>query len=147
MTQLNSIFPVLKELGLEIVSCHVASEDLNNSIADILAMRGARLLVHNGKPDIATKIRGRTAYEYMIDICLGKVGMQFDTGWCARGGEDPWTFIKRNESRIESLHYKDFNMKNDTDVDVCIGDGTLDNEIFMQFARLKGIPHSKLSCL
>lgn len=177
MEKCGEIFPVLNELGLEVISCHVASEDLNTSIpeicslvddfgikqivvgtgdlnelaiqeraflyrkiADILAAHGAELLLHNGKPDIATKIQGRTAYEYMIDICLGKVGMQFDTGWCARGGEDPLTFIKRNEGRIKSLHYKDFDMTKDSDVDTWIGNGTLDNEIFMQFARLKGIP-------
>ncbi|MCQ2598581.1 MAG: TIM barrel protein [Treponema sp.] len=177
MEQCRENFALIKKAGLEAISCHVASQDLNSSIdeilqlvdvygikhivvgtgelneeaiqeraflyrkiADILSEYNARLLLHNGKPDIATKIQGRTAYEYMADICLGKVGLQFDTGWCARGGEDPWTFIKRNESRIESFHYKDFNMNNDTDVDVCIGDGTLDNELFMQFARLKGIP-------
>lgn len=177
MEKCREIFPVLEKIGLEVISCHVASENLNESIpeicslvqdfgvkqivvgtgdlnetaiqeraflyrkiADILAELNAELLLHNGKPDIAVKIQGRTAYEYMIDICLGKVGMQFDTGWCARGGEDPWTFIKRNESRIKSLHYKDFDMSKDSDTDTCIGDGTLDNEIFMQFGRLKGIP-------
>lgn len=34
----------------------------------------------NTKPDIAAQIQGRTAYEYLVDICLGKIGMQFDTG-------------------------------------------------------------------
>lgn len=177
MEECAEIFPVLKNLGLEVLSAHISSEDLNNSIpeicrlvkefgvkqvvvgmpelnevaiqeraflyrkiADVLADYGAEILVHNGKPDVAVKIQGRTAYEYMIDICLGKVGMQFDTGWCARGGEDPWNFIKRNENRIKSLHYKDFDMSKDTDVDTWIGNGTLDNEIFMQFGRLKGIP-------
>lgn len=51
----------------------------------------------NTKPDIAAQIQGRTAYEYLVDICLGKIGMQFDTGWCARGGQNPLEFIKRNE--------------------------------------------------
>ncbi|MCQ2592435.1 MAG: hypothetical protein MJ188_06580 [Treponema sp.] len=177
MEQCKEIFPVLKKLGLEVISCHIASEDLNESIpeicclvenfgikqivvgtgelnevaiqeraflyrkiADVLAEKGAELLIHNGKADIAVKIQGRTAYEYMVDICLGKVAMQFDTGWCARGGENPWAFIKRNENRIKSLHYKDFDMAKDSDVDTWIGNGTLDNEIFMQFGRLKGIP-------
>lgn len=54
-------------------------------------------MIHNGKPDIAAQIQGRTAYEYLVDICLGKIGMQFDTGWCARGGQNPLEFIKRNE--------------------------------------------------
>lgn len=109
-------------------------------VANELEAHGAELLLHNGKPDIAVKIKGRTAYEYMVDVCLGKLKMQFDTGWCARGGEDPWTLIQRNRDRITSLHFKDFDMTQDTDVDTCIGSGTLDNEIFMQFGRAAGIP-------
>lgn len=177
MEQVEKYFPMLKETGLEVISCHVISENLNESIpemckladeygirqfvvsigeltetalqerafllrkiADSLEGHGAELLLHNNKAEIACKIQGRSAYEYLVDICLGKLGMQFDSGWCARGGEDPVEFIKRNESRIKSFHYKDFNMNDDTDVDVRIGDGTLDNEMFMQFARLKGIP-------
>ncbi len=177
MEKCKEIIPYIKEIGLEIVSCHVASEDYNASIpeictlvqeygikqivvgmpkltdvdiqeraflyrkiADLLGEMGAQLLIHNGKPDIATKISGRTAYEYMIDICLDKVGMQFDTGWAARGGEEPINFILRNFSRIKSLHYKDFDMTNDSDVDCCIGSGTLDNDLYMQYGRQIGIP-------
>lgn len=114
MKQCSEYFPLLKELGLEVISCHVASENLNDSIpeicrltdefgvkqivvgtgelseeavqeraflyrkiADILMDHNAELLIHNGKPDIAAKIQGRTAYEYLVDICLGKVFMQF----------------------------------------------------------------------
>ena len=176
MPECEKWFPLLKELGLEVISCHVASENFDDSIpeicrladefgvkqfvvgtgelsqaaieersalyrkiADILKDHNAELLIHNGKPDIAAKIQGRTAYEYMVDCCLGKVGMQFDSGWCARGGEDPMEFINKNQGRIKSFHYKDFNMNNDTDVDVCIGDGTLDNPGFKKFASSKGI--------
>ena len=41
---------------------------------------------------------------------------------------------------IKSLHFKDFNMNVDTDVDTCIGDGTLDNEMYMKFGQEQGIP-------
>lgn len=109
-------------------------------VAAALEECGARLLIHNGKPDIAAKVQGMTAYEYLVDICMGKVGMQFDTGWAARGGEDPWKLIQRNADRIDSLHFKDFDMSVDSDVDTCIGSGTLDNEMYMQFGRAKGIP-------
>ncbi len=105
-----------------------------------LSAHGARILLHNGKADMATKLHGRTAYEYLCDICLGKVGMQFDTGWAARGGVDPAAFMERNMHRIESLHYKDFDMREDTDIDTPIGSGTLDNELFMQYGRAAGIP-------
>ncbi len=175
--QCGEYFPMLNEIGLEVISCHVSSNDYLATIpvmiklaqaynikhfvvgvagTDIVALQerafvyrqvaealepyGARLLLHNGKHDISAKVQGMTAYEYMTDICLGKVGMQFDTGWAARGGEDPMAFIMRNAQRIESLHFKDFDMSVDTDVDTCIGQGTLDNEMFMQFGRATGIP-------
>lgn len=109
-------------------------------MADALKDHGAEVLLHNGKPDIAAKIDGKTAYEYMIECCGGKVSMQFDTGWAARGGEEPKDIIDRNQGCIKSLHFKDFNMNVDTDVDTCIGDGTLDNEMYMNFGREKGIP-------
>lgn len=177
MTQIREKFVIIKEAGLEVLSCHVAAENLLRSlpellrlvdefgvkqimtgtgdtdeaflketaalytqIADELASHGAELLIHNGKPDIACKVHGKTAYEYLTDLCEGKVFMQFDTGWCARGGEDPMTFILRNENRIKSFHYKDFVMSNPADTDVCIGDGTLDNPAFMKWALSKGIP-------
>lgn len=177
MEKCKEIFPFLKKIGLEVISCHITSEDLNASIpeictladeygikqfvvgmpelretaiqeraflyrkiADILVDHNAELLVHNGRPDIAVKIHRRTAYEYMIDICLGKVGMQFDTGWCARGGVNPGTILKKNEHRIKSLHFKDFDMKKNTDEDTWIGNGTLDNPLYMQYGRLNGIP-------
>lgn len=126
LEQCKQIFPKLKEIGLEVLSCHISCENFLESldamcllvdeynvkqlvvgmpelnevaiqergfvyrkIADVLSAHNAQLLLHNGKPDIAVKIQGRTAYEYMIDVCLGKVGMQFDTGWAARGGVDP----------------------------------------------------------
>lgn len=108
-------------------------------LAAALEEHGAELLLHNGKPDMAP-IRDITAYEYMIELCMGKLGMQFDTGWAARGGVDPMVIIRRSYDSIRSLHYKDFNMNNDTDVDVCIGDGTLDNEDYMKFGQEKGIP-------
>ena len=109
-------------------------------MADALAEHGAEVLIHNGKPDIAAKVNGKSAYEYLVDICNGKVAMQFDTGWAARGGEIPEEFIKRNAARIKSLHYKDFNMNIDTDVDTCIGDGTLNNAMYKQFALEAEIP-------
>ncbi len=110
------------------------------NLADALCEYKAKLLVHNGKGDIFAKVNGKTAYEYLIECCDGKVGMQFDTGWAARGGEDPGTFIEKNKEHIASLHFKDFDMNIDSDVDTCIGEGTLDNRAFMDFAVTKGIP-------
>lgn len=109
-------------------------------LADKLMPYGIELLVHNGKPDIVIKVCGTTAYEYIVDVCKGKVGIQFDTGWAARGGEDPLELMHRNSGRMKSLHFKDFDMRIDTDVDTCIGDGTLNNEGFMKLGKELSLP-------
>lgn len=109
-------------------------------IADELEEFGGILLLHNRLEDTATKIKGRTAYEYMLDICLGRVGMQLDTGWCAAGGVDPVEIFKRNETRVESVHFKDFADVKNTQKDCIIGEGSLDNPLYMQFGRANGIP-------
>lgn len=171
------LYPYLQELGLEVISCHIAGacqleygeqmcmlakeygmkhfifgtgdlaeEKLQEKafvfrvLGDVLAPLGARILLHNGKPDVMVKIGGRTAYEYLVDICQGRVGMQFDVGWCIAGGVDPLDIVRRNEKRIESLHFKDFKEPGISDVDCIIGQGVVDSPLFMQFGRANGIP-------
>lgn len=101
--------------------------DLYKAFADELAPLGARILLHNGKPDLETIIDGTTAYEYMADLCEGKVGLQVDTGWALAGGADPIALIERNKGRIESLHHKDFDDLSALNKDVSIGDGLVDS--------------------
>ena len=60
--------------------------------ADMLETFGVRLLLHNEAGDIQTKIAGKTAYEHLLDLCMGKVGAQVDVGWVQFGGEDPVAF-------------------------------------------------------
>lgn len=61
--------------------------------ADMLETFGVRLLLHNEAGDIQTKIAGKTAYEHLLDLCMGKVGAQVDVGWVQFGGEDPVAFF------------------------------------------------------
>lgn len=109
------------------------------AVADGIAGSGAKLVVHNGAGEISAKIEGRTAYEWMLDACLGKVGMQVDVGWLQYGGENPKNFLWRNRERVWSLHYKDFADFNDSNSQVCPGKGTLDLDSCFQFARAMGI--------
>ena len=75
--------------------------------ADMLETFGVRLLLHNEAGDIQTKIAGKTAYEHLLDLCMGKVGAQVDVGWVQFGGEDPVAFLERNAARVQSVHHKD----------------------------------------
>ena len=38
MQQCARLFPIIKENGLEVISCHVASENLNESIPEICSL-------------------------------------------------------------------------------------------------------------
>ena len=71
--------------------------------ADMLETFGVRLLLHNEAGDIQTKIAGKTAYEHLLDLCMGKVGAQVDVGWVQFGGEDPVAFLVRRVGTFRSL--------------------------------------------
>lgn len=106
--------------------------------AEIIKASGAKLLLHNGKEDIETKIAGRSAYEYFTDICLGALEMQLDTGWAEAGGAKLSEFLAKNESRIASVHFKDFANPGTDSADVPIGAGSVDIRNALQFGRANG---------
>ena len=109
-------------------------------LAEALEEAGAEVLVHNERDDIAARFAGKTAYERLIDLCLGKVGAQVDAGWALAGGEDPEALLWRMGDRVRSLHYKDFAMGTGDPVAVVPGKGGLDLTACLQFARFSGIP-------
>ena len=108
-------------------------------MADALAEKGAALLLHNERHDIAGRIDGKPAFEWVLEKCGRKVFAQVDVGWALAGGEDPAALLWRNESLVRSVHYKDFKM-GDPMQEVLIGTGDVDTPACFQFARAHGIP-------
>lgn len=107
--------------------------------ADALAEAGVMLLLHNEAADIQTKIAGKSAYEHLLDLCMGKVFAQVDVGWVKFGREEPMEFLKRNSWRVKSIHHKDFGPgKEPVDVPVCTG--IMDLELCFGFAMARDIP-------
>ena len=109
-------------------------------VADGLAEAGAELLLHNETADIETHVSGRTAYEHLLALCLGKVGAQVDVGWAYAGGEDPEALLWRIAPRVKSLHYKDLRREGGKFIPAVIGKGDVDAVACFQFARAMGIP-------
>lgn len=109
-------------------------------LSDLLKKAGARPLIHNGKPDTEIMMEGMTSYEYMVELCEGKVGMQFDIGWGAAGGVDPIAFLQKNDSRIESIHFKDFEQPGVSAGDIYIGGGSVDSETALKIGLAKKVP-------
>lgn len=108
--------------------------------ADALAEAGAELLLHNEAADIAARISGRTVYEHLLALCLGKVGAQVDAGWAYAAGEDPEALLWRIGPLVKSLHYKDFRREGTAFAAAAVGKGDVDTAACFQFARAMGIP-------
>lgn len=109
------------------------------TLADDLKPVGACLLIHNELDDIQTIIAGKTAFEHLLDLCLGKVGAQVDAGWALAGGQSPESLLWNLGPLVRSLHYKDFRAGQEGRISVPIGKGDLDVTSCYQFARAMGI--------
>ncbi|MBR1496640.1 MAG: hypothetical protein IJ617_03365 [Oscillospiraceae bacterium] len=73
-------FVVKSPQELTELSLHQASMEYM-LLADALHDVGAEVLIHNEQADIETRFAGKTAYETLLELCLGKVGAQVDVGW------------------------------------------------------------------
>lgn len=104
-------------------------------IAEELEKVGAGLLIHNEKEDICIRINGKTAYEYLLNACGGKVGVEVDTGWMYCGGVDPEEFLWAHADIVKAVHYKDMKF---TGKEAPLGKGMVDLKACFQFARANG---------
>lgn len=111
-------------------------------LADDLQEDGVELWLHNEAADIQTKLRQgtQTAYEALLELCMGKVFAQVDVGWVLYGGEDPAAFLRRNAGRVRAVHYKDFQPGATEPIDCPIGSGTLDRAACFRFAQARNLP-------
>lgn len=131
-------FVVKSPRELTETSLHQAALNFRKAAAE-LAESGVSLLIHNEAADIKTKIAGKTAYEYLLDLCADQVGAQVDVGWVQFGGEDPLDFLHRNAWRVKSLHHKDFGTGAEPK-DVPIGSGRVDLAACFRFAQHRNLP-------
>ncbi|WP_322174087.1 TIM barrel protein [Acutalibacter caecimuris] len=138
-----------KDLGLRHLVVK-SPEDLSETSLHQTALRymqaaaqleevGVRLLLHNEAGDIRAKIAGVTAYERLLDLCMGRVYAQVDVGWVQAGGEDPVAFLRRNAWRVKSLHYKDVGPQGGP-ADVPLGTGIVDLAACFGLAQAWDIP-------
>ena len=101
--------------------------------------RGLELWLHNNAQEIADKLNGISAYEYILRACGGKLGAQVDTGWVACGGEDVAAFLERNADYVRSIHHKDVVALSDKPDNVALGQGVVDPRIAFDFAVRNGL--------
>ena len=95
-------------------------------LAETLETVGTELLIHNEAADIAAHFGTKTAFEHLLDLCMGKVSAQVDVGWVYYAGEDPEALLWRNAGRVKSLHFKDFASDRDGLREVSVGAGAVE---------------------
>lgn len=154
--------PLLERYGVRLCSAHVFTENILEDLSQLIAIArtyglsqlvlpcpkainpataidlgkagaalekyGIELLLHND--------RGDAGYEWLLKFCGGNVGAQADVGWLLHDGMDPESFLWRNQGRVRSLHYKDFNAQRQ---EVRVGTGDVDMMACFQFARAEEI--------
>lgn len=111
-------------------------------MADGLAEHGIGLWLHNSWQEIAGKVAGVSAYEYILNACGGKLGAQVDTGWVVCGGLDLVDFLARNERYVQSIHHKDVATLLDADnrtENVSLGRGIVDTVAAFEFGKAHGL--------
>ena len=106
-----------------------------------LEKEGLALWLHNNAAEIAAKIDGLSAYEYILRACEGHLGAQVDTGWVAVGGEDVAAFLERNAPFVRSIHHKDLAALTDDPIpaNVALGRGIVDPRVAYGFAAARGL--------
>lgn len=107
-----------------------------------LAEAGIELWLHNSWQEIAAKIDGVSAYEWILRHCEGELGAQVDTGWVVCGGEDLRPFLERNQCFIRSVHHKDVAAPLNADgwtLNVPLGTGIVDTRFAFSFGKALGL--------
>ncbi len=102
--------------------------------ANIFDSRGIKLLLHNSENESKAQIDGISAYEWLLNELHGKVYAQPDVGWLYAGGINPKSFLVRNAEIVKSIHYKDFRIMNNTQIEMAIGNGDVDIKSCFEFA-------------
>ncbi len=107
-----------------------------------LAEAGIELWLHNSWREIAARIDGMSAYEWILRRCDGELGAQVDTGWVVCGGEALRPFLERNRPFLRSIHHKDVAAPLDADgqtLNVPLGAGIVDTRYAFSFGQSLGL--------
>ena len=127
---LPRLIPLAAKFGIRqiVLPC---PKEINPAVAvdltkagDKLRQYGMELLLHNDKGDLG--------FGWLLMATGDSVGAQVDVGWLKYNGMDPETFLWKNQKKVRSLHYKDFDENRN---EVRVGTGTVDMEACFQFAR------------
>lgn len=94
-----------------------------NTIAGSAAGRGIRIGYHNHWWELASRIDGRTAFDYFTERLDPAVVLEIDTYWATAGGADAAALLERLGDRVHAVHIKDGGLDRDGHGQVPAGQG------------------------
>lgn len=79
-----------------------------NETAERLARQGLRLGYHNHEHEFLLRYGGKPLFDYLFDSLSQEIVMEFDSGNCIEGGDDPVRVLEKYKARPMILHMKPF---------------------------------------
>ena len=83
-----------------------------NSTAESLARQGLRTGYHNHEHEFMLHYGGKPLFDYFFDAVHPDIVMEFDSGNCIEGGDDPIRVLEKYRSRPMILHLKPYSLQN-----------------------------------
>lgn len=82
--------------------------DEMNRISGKLAREGIRMGYHNHEHEFMLSYHGVKVFDILFEGLSGDIIMEFDTGNCIEGGDDPLRILKKYRDRDMFLHLKPY---------------------------------------
>lgn len=96
-----------------------------NQLAEQGKQYGIKVGYHNHAFELAGRVDGEIALQFLIDNLSDDVVIELDTYWCEVGGVSAPEFLAKNGSRVIALHIKDGKRNGDINQQVPAGKGEL----------------------
>ena len=97
-----------------------------NETARRLTSEGLRMGYHNHEHEFMLHYGGKPLFDYLFDQLSGQIVMEFDTGNCIEGGDDPLRVLKKYRDRAMILHLKPYSHR--LGFDVVLGEAQDEND-------------------
>ncbi len=104
-----------------------------NRIAEILAKRGMRLIVHHHQPEMANNAREWRHLLHNTDP--KRVGLCMDYDWILQGGQEPFALLREAGARVDAFHLRNARGRIWTQ---SVGEGDYDYPALARFLRDNG---------
>lgn len=79
-----------------------------NETAMLLARNGLRMGYHNHEHEFTLRYSEKPLFDYLFDNLSQDIVMEFDSGNCIEGGDDPIRVLEKYKARPMILHLKPF---------------------------------------